>query len=154
MPSLSPSLSETIAQSWGIVTADQLLGDGLSSSMIRQLVRDRTLVGVHSGVYRMATSPLSFEARCVAACLADPHVLVTGLAAAQLWKFRHTPRREVPEVLTWHGQSPLAGGVVLRRSNVITAEDVVKRPDRIRVASPPRAWCDCAVHVDDAGSRS
>ena len=28
-------------------------------------------------------------------------------------------------------------------------EDVVQRPDGIRVASPPRAWFDCAVHLDD-----
>ena len=35
----------------------------------------------------MATSPDTSEARCVAACRADPHVVVGGVAAANLWEF-------------------------------------------------------------------
>jgi very-short-patch-repair endonuclease len=39
--------------------------------------------------------------------------------------------------------------VVLRRSNVIDESDAVQRADGIRVASPPRAWFDCARDIDD-----
>ena len=37
-------------------------------------------------VYRLATSPDTFEARCAAACLADPSAIITGVAAARLWE--------------------------------------------------------------------
>ena len=149
MPGLTPELSATVARRWGIVTATELLEIGLSSSIIRGLVRTGTLIGVHSGVYRMATSPDTFESRCVAACLADPEVVVTGLAAARLWQFRHTARPEIPEVLASHSRRPLAVGVRIRRTNVLHREDIVRRPDGIRVAAPPRAWFDCAWHLDD-----
>lgn len=64
-------------------------------------------------------------------------------------EFRHVPRAESPEILVEHGRTPLAAGVTLRRTNVLDPEDAVRRNDGIRVASPPRVWFDCAVHVDD-----
>ena len=97
----------------------------------------------------MATSPDTFEARCVAACLADPTAIVTGVAAARLWEFRHVWRPEVPQVMVAHDRTPITRGVVLRRSNAIDASDAVTRDDGIVVASPPRAWFDCARDVDD-----
>jgi very-short-patch-repair endonuclease len=39
--------------------------------------------------------------------------------------------------------------VQLRRSNVLDASDAVRRSDGIVVASPPRAWFDCARDLDD-----
>lgn len=37
----------------------------------------------------------------------------------------------------------------VRRTNVLQPEDTVLRDDGIRLASPPRTWFDCAVHLDD-----
>ena len=111
---------------------------------------ERILQRLHNGVYLIASAPLTFEARCAAACLADSEAVVTGPAAARLWEFRHVFRPSVPEVLVRHDRTPITSGVVLRRTNVLSAEDVVERADGIRVASPPRAWFDCASHLDDA----
>jgi very-short-patch-repair endonuclease len=116
---------------------------------VRRLVERGMLVAVHKRVYRFATSPDTFESRCAAACAADPFAIVSGVAAARLWEFRHTWRPDVPHLLVGHDRTPVTRGVVLRRSNVINDVDVVERRDGIRVASPPRAWFDCARDVDD-----
>ena len=149
MAHLSPPLATLVAACQGIVTARQLLADGWSRNAIRYQVESGALMGVHDGVYRIATSPDTFEARCVAACAADPSVVVTGPAAARLWDFRHVFRPEVPIVLVEHDRSPIAKGVVLRRTNVLDRSDWVERNDGVRVASPVRAWFDCARDIDD-----
>ena len=149
MAHLSPPLATLVAACQGIVTARQLLADGWSRNAIRYQVESGGLIGVHDGVYRIATSPDTFEARCVAACAADPSVVVTGPAAARLWDFRHVFRPEVPIVLVEHDRSPIAKGVVLRRTNVLDRSDWVERNDGVRVASPVRAWIDCARDLDD-----
>ncbi|MEZ5297843.1 MAG: type IV toxin-antitoxin system AbiEi family antitoxin domain-containing protein [Ilumatobacteraceae bacterium] len=149
MAHLSPPLATLVAACQGIVTARQLLADGWSRTAIRYQVESGALMGVHDGVYRIATSPDTFEARCVAACAADPSVVVTGPAAARLWDFRHVFRPEVPIVLVEHDRSPIAKGVVLRRTNVLDRSDWVERDDGVRVASPVRAWIDCARDLDD-----
>ena len=97
----------------------------------------------------MATSTDTFEARCAAACLADPLAIVGGVAAARLWEFRHVWRPDVPHLLVGHDRTPIVRGVVLRRSNVIDGSDAVVRDDGIVVASPPRAWFDCARDLSD-----
>lgn len=60
----------------------------------------------------------------------------------------------MPHVLIGHGQTPItSGGALLRRSNEIDPTDRVRRSDGIDgivIASPPRAWFDCARDLDDA----
>ncbi len=146
---LSNSLSTTIARRHGIVTRSELLADGWSIHQVRRAVQDCQLEIRHAGVYRVTTSPSTFESRCVAACLADPAIVVTGVAAGSLWGFRHVRRPDLPIVLAEHDRHPLAEGVVIRRTNVLTDDDRVVRKDGIVVASPPRAWFDCARDVGD-----
>lgn len=144
-----PSLNAHIARRHGIVTSTELTASGFSRDAIRYLLRNDVLIPVHRGVHRLATAPDSFESRCVAACAADVSAVVTTVAAGCLWSFRHIWRPDLPYVLVGHGSTPLTRGVVLRRSNVIGREDVVERDDGIRLASPPRAWFDCARDLDD-----
>lgn len=149
MATLSPSLARLIAHRHGIVTHDELTADGYTANTLRWQLANGVLVPVHRGVYRIATSPETFESRCAAACLADPSAIVTGISAGRLWTFRHVWRAEVPHVLVGHDRTPITKGVILRRSNVIDASDAVRRTDGIVVASPPRAWFDCARDLDD-----
>lgn len=150
MPFLSPQLVERAAQRHGAITALELVEDGLSSNIIRRFVREGMLCRIHHGVYRSALSPLTFELRCAAACMADPGVIVTGPAAARLWQFRHVPTVDHAVLTAAHDRTPLSNGVVIRRTNQLSAEDIVQRIDAIRVASPPRAWFDCARDLDDS----
>lgn len=149
MPIISRTLAATIAAHHGIVTHAELSTDGVTHHAIRRLVEHGLLVAVHKRVYRLATSSETFESRCAAACAADQFAIVSGVAAARLWEFRHVWRPDVPHLLVGHDRTPVTRGVVLRRSNVIDDIDVVERVDGIRVASPPRAWFDCARDVDD-----
>lgn len=149
MATISKKLAELVARRHGIVTHDELLADSHTRNSVRRLVRSGLLVVEHQHVYRLATSPDTFEARCAAASAADPSALVSGIAAARLWQCRHVWRCDVPHMLVAHDRTPITRGVVIRRSNVIADEDVVQRDDGIRVASPPRAWFDCARDLDD-----
>ena len=149
MVQLSRSLAAQIARRHGIVTRIDLLDDGYSHREVDRSVERGILIRLHNGVYRIATSPDSFESRCAAACAADPEVVITATAAARLWSFRHTWRPDSPIALVAHHRTPIARGVVLRRTNVLDDEDLVRRDDGITLASPPRAWFDCARDLDD-----
>ena len=131
MATISRPLAELVAQRHGIVTHDELLADGHTRHSVRRLVETGVLVVEHKQVYRVATSPDTFESRCAAACAADPSAIVTGVAAARLWEFRHVWRPELPHLLVAHDRTPITRNVVLRRSNVIDGSDAVARPDGI-----------------------
>jgi hypothetical protein len=149
MALISTDLARRVAGRHGIVTTAELVADGFSHRAISYHVEHGALVRVHQGVYRLATSADTFEARCAAACAADPDVVVTGAAAARLWEFRHVGRPDVPIVLVAHDRNPLANGVTIRRTNLLDDQDRVERPDGICVATPPRAWWDCARDLGD-----
>ena len=149
MPQLSAPLMQIAASRYGVVTAEQLTGDGFTRNSVRRLVTQNVLIRIHQGVYRHAMAADSFESRCVAACLADSRAVVTGVAAARLWNFHHVFRPERPVVLVEHDSTPLTSGVLLRRTNLLEAEEWLVRPDGISVASACRAWFDCARDVDD-----
>lgn len=149
MPDFSSDLAGRIAVRHGIVTRDELVADGVGPNMIRRLVTAGALVRCHDGVYRVATSPATFESRCAAACLADPDVVITGVAAGSIWGFHHVYEPELPIVLVAHDRTPLSRGVALRRTNVLDDEDRVVRNDGITIASPPRTWFDCARDLGD-----
>ncbi|MEL6892308.1 MAG: type IV toxin-antitoxin system AbiEi family antitoxin domain-containing protein, partial [Actinomycetota bacterium] len=141
-------IAELAARRHGVVLADEFEMHGVSTDARRRLARAGAIVSVHRGVYRLASAPDTFEAKCAAACVGSAAV-VTGLAAASLWGFRHARRPDLPSVLLPHDSNSLASGAIVRRTNVLDPEDVVERPDGIRIASPPRTWFDCARDVGD-----
>jgi hypothetical protein len=75
--------------------------------------------------------------------------VVTGRAAARLWGFRHIRYDGPPIVLAEHDRNPISGEIIIRRTNVLTPDDVHARPDGIAVASPVRSWFDCGRDVGD-----
>lgn len=149
MPAFTPTLNAMIATQHGVVTRQQLVTDGVTRDQIRRFVSEGSISRCHDGVYRMATSPDTFESRCTAVCFADPSIVVTGVAAARLWGFRHIKRSERPVVLVEHDRHPVSCAATVRRTNVLDEEDRVRRKDGIVLASPPRAWFDCARDLED-----
>ena len=144
MPQLSPDLAAMVARTHGIVDARQLIADGIGGNSIRRLVRSGALVRVHGGVYRMATSPDTFESRCAAACRADPQAVISGPAGANLWDFHHVFRAVVPTVLVGHDRTPLSRGVLLRRTNVLPLR-AHRRAPATAFASRVRRGCGSTV---------
>lgn len=149
MALLSNTLAAGVAARHGIVTVGELIADGYSPNAVKRQVRSGFLVRVHHDVLRIATSPDSFESRCAAACAADDEIVITGAAAARLWQFRHVFVADWPIALVAHDRTPIRNGVTIRRTNRLDDTDHVDRADGIRVASPPRAWFDCARDMDD-----
>jgi len=149
MPHFSPDLAALIARRHGAVTHFELIADGFNPASLRRLITAGVLLTHHRATYRVHTAPDTFEFRCAAASLAEHSAIVTGPAAARLWEFRHVGRTDVPVVLLEHDRNALTHGVIVRRSNRISAEEIVQRPDGIRIASPPRAWFDCARDLTD-----
>lgn len=149
MYNISADLAARVATTHGIVTTQQLTGDGATIHQIRDLMSNGVILRCHNGVCRIATSPNTFESKCAAACLADPSIVVTGIAAGHLWGFRHVGVPTTPIVLVEHDRHPLASRVTIRRTNVLDDVHRVRRDDGIVVASPPRAWFDCGRDLDD-----
>ncbi|MFT4657306.1 MAG: hypothetical protein ACJAXA_000624 [Candidatus Aldehydirespiratoraceae bacterium] len=149
MYNISIELAQQVADTYGVVTNTQLVADGATHHQIRELVSHDVIIRCHNGVYRVATSPATFESACAAACIADPSIVITGLAAAGLWGFRHAGTPTAPIALVEHGRHPLAPGVTIRRTNVLTTIHRVQRDDGIAIASPPRTWFDRGRDLND-----
>lgn len=149
MRHLPASLASVVAERHGIVARQELLAIGWSRHRIEEAVATGAFAPIHPGIYRTSTSPDTFESRCVATCLADPSLVVTGRAAARLWHFRHIRYEGAPIVLAAHDTNPISGGVLVRRTNELEAGDRVERTDGIVVANPVRTWFDCARDVND-----
>ena len=80
-------VSDVAGKQAGVVSRDQLLDLGFSSSAIQRAVSDGTFVWQHQGIYRVASAPASREARLWAAVLwAGEGAVLSHLTAAWLWK--------------------------------------------------------------------
>lgn len=139
-----------------VASVTELRDLGLTPDRIRGLVRGGALVPVHRGVYRAAGAPLGLELQARAACAARADYVVGGVSAGHLWEFRRLPRPgAVLHVLAPPGSAPRgSGSVSVRRSSVLEPEDVVHRPDGIRLTSPPRTAFDLAASLDAAALES
>jgi very-short-patch-repair endonuclease len=149
MAGFSPQLTEHFARHHGVVAVSGLRELGVSLHEQDKLVAARTLAQVHRGVYRLMAVPRSFEADCLAACVADHELVIAGTSAARLWRFKHTGTADVVVASVPHNRTPVSRGVVLRRTNVMADVDVVARPDGIRVTAPARTWFDRACDLSD-----
>ena len=149
MSTFSPRLTEHLARHHGVIGVCQLREFGVSLHQQDKLVADRVIAQVHRGVYRLVAVPRSFEANCLAACAADDELVIAGVSAARLWRFKHTNTADVVVASVAHDRTPVSRGVVLRRTNVMDDADIVVRPDGIRVTSPARTWFDRACELSD-----
>ena len=131
---------------YGVVSVAELDSLGVSADQRRRLVQAGHLLVLFEGVYRLASAPDTFLARCRAICLACRAAVITGRAAGKLWGVRRVgpePRRI--EVRVPHFAQSFGRDVIQRRCNVLDPEDVVNRPDGIRVISAARLPFDLAA---------
>jgi very-short-patch-repair endonuclease len=149
MGRFSPQLTEFLAAHHGVIGVCQLRDLGVSIHEQDKLVAARSIAQVHRGVYRLMAVPGSFEANCLAACIADDELVISGSSAARIWRFRHTHTADVVVASVSHDRTPVSRGVVLRRTNILGDTDIVVRPDGIRVTSPARTWFDRASELSD-----
>ena len=149
MSTLTPTVMRWFADHHGIASADDLTRLGVTTDRRVHLLHIGVLVIVHRGVYRIASTPSTFESRCRAACAASPDVGLSEATAARLWAFRGLrPCNEI-YVMAPHGAHPFSCDVLVRRTNHLPQNDLVELPGGLRVTTPPRTAFDLARHVPD-----
>ena len=101
------------------------------------------------GAYRTASVELDDIGRCCAVCLARPNAVVAGPTAGRLWGFRRLPHDRRVHVIAPPASNPaVARWVVPYRTAAIHPDDVIERPDGIRVTTRERTAFDLARHLD------
>lgn len=154
MPHDQRWLNAFLAAHWGVVTRRLMLAHGMSRSGIEHLLGRGDLVTLARGVYRSTAWPTSSEQVMVAVCLVCPTACVASTTAARMWGFRGMSD-PVIHVLVPHGSSPTVPGVTFHRTRRLPAEDIAgRRPDGIRLTSPPRSLVDAAAVVGEAATAS
>jgi hypothetical protein len=145
MPTFHPSLIAHMRTHHGIVGTTTLREIGLTRSQLRALVDSHELVRLHEGVYRHALWPDTFEARCAAACAADPSVVICCGGAGRLLQYRSCSH--VPLHVTSTSTAVVVDGIPLHRCPVMPVDHVIDRGDGIRLTAPRRFVFDIAKHV-------
>lgn len=126
----------------GVVTREQLLALGLSSSSIGRRVSAGRLHPVLSGVYRVGHRAPNVLAGYAAAVLAGgPGAALSGRAGVHLLGLARGPA-PVPEITTRHHRRVV--GVIVHRARTLDERDV-RRWHGIRVMTVPRLIVDLAA---------
>ena len=144
-----PDVPETFQRQYGVASIEQLLALGVARSTIGRARVRGTLAEVAPGVFMTAGATLTFEAKCVAALLyLGPDSYLSGGTAAALHGCRGMPRRTIHATIraTAHVTKP-PEWLRVHRSSWRLHDDVITRPDGIRLASPRRTLFDLASRM-------
>jgi hypothetical protein len=147
MHAFHPDVLALFSQQHGVANAEQLEAAGLTKFQIATMVRKRQLTVVHRSVYRLASSPVTIEATCAAACLADCGLAVSHQTAGRLWGIRHMTTA-VTHVTVATDRRPITDpGVRVHRSRAFDVGELTVRPDGIRLTKPARTLFDLSSVV-------
>jgi len=117
-------ISTLAARQWGVVARRQLLGAGLSPTIVRDGVRGGRLVRIHRGVYAVGHARLRREGWWLAAVLAvGPQAVLSHRDAAGLHGLRPANHARVDVTTTDRGRT---GGprIATHVTTVLDAQDV------------------------------
>lgn len=132
----------------GVVSRPQLLASGISADEIRGRLAGGSLRRLHPGVYATFGTPLVFESRMHAACLAaGPGAVASHRAALALWGLLdgHQPL----ELTARRSSHPVPDGVIVHRPNQLRAVDVATRRG-VLLTNPMRTLLDAGAAVPPA----
>jgi len=137
------------------VSSEVLAADGTSLDQRKRLVRAGVLERVVDGCYGFAGAPQDELVRCAALCTSRPQLVVAGPTAGRLWDIRRSPRDGVVHVLAPPASHPCREPWVRAyRTALIHGDEIVTRPDGIRVTNPPRTLVDLTRFLPDLELRS
>lgn len=153
MAAVDTVLADWLAAHHGVVGSTTLDELGVSRRHRLTLLEQRLLIEVHEGVYRSAYTAFDFDARCAAACMADPTLVVSCTSAGRLWDLRRCAGDDI-HVVTSRRTKPIRHGVVMHRTLALDTSDIVERDDGIRVTSPARTYFDLARHLGELSLES
>lgn len=153
MPSFNQQVAEFFHDHHGIASGDELYSLAIGRQERRCLMEAGVLVGVFEGVYRLASSPLTFHARCRAVCAADASLTLSCFTSGSLFDLRRCGSQWIHGI-TARVTKPVGPGVNVHRTRLDLAEHTIHRTDGIRHTDAPQTFFDLARHVNDLDLRS
>lgn len=128
----------------GHVSVAQAVSADLTLDDLYRLTKQRALVRVHLGVYRLASAPMTFKGRAIAAVLAGGEGAVASYSwAARLWGATRIPVTEQPEITRPGVSPPRIPGVTVHSSRELEGGDVTE-VEAVPVTSGARTAIDLA----------
>ncbi len=137
----------------GIATTTELAALGIEEQRRRELLAAGVLERLFEGVYRLTSSPLTFEARCRAVCAADESLTLCCFTAGALMGWRRCGTRWI-HCMTCRLAKPVGRSVRVHRTRLDLDDHIVTRVDGIRHTDAPQTFFDLARHVSDLDLRS
>lgn len=128
----------------GVITRAGFASIGLTARQAERTIASQRLVRMGPGVYRSPSVPAGRIQWMVAACLRQPLAAIAFTTAGQEWGYRGMRDPQV-HVLLPRGARLGLDGLVIHHTRRIDPVDVAgRRPDGIRLTSPPRTLFDAA----------
>ncbi len=147
-----PLVAERAADSWGVVSLDELFACGLTEAVVGAWVAAGHLHRVHHGVYAVGHVGLTPEGRWLAAMKASgPDALLSHTSSVMLLGLWPVEDRRA-EVTVPHGQVRAPAGIRVHRTRSLHPEDVVRHRG-IRTTSAARTILDLAPRLPDVALR-
>jgi hypothetical protein len=139
-------IANHMTRQMALVTRRQLYSEGISRKQIEQLVRNRTLLRLRCGVYRLRGAPVSWEQASLAAVLAGGDTAVAShSSAARLWVFRIQPATAL-EITVLRPRHPELEGVIVHSTTLLSPADVAERAG-VPCTSFERTLCDSTADL-------
>ena len=155
MPSLDGRVADWMRAHQTTVSTSFLDAAGITTDQRRLLVRSRVLTRVINGAYQFSGVEPDELSRCAAVCAGRPSLVIAGPTAGRIWKVRRSPRDDLIHVIAPPASQPCTESWVrVYRTAAIHADEIVYRPDGIRLTSPPRTTIDLARYLDDVALAS
>ena len=150
MPSLDHRVIQWMSGHCATVSASALDAAGVSTPQRNRLVRAGIIERVVDGGYRFGGAEPDELTRCAALCTARPHLIIAGPTAGRIWQIRRSPRDGLVHVIGPPASQPCREPWVRTyRTSHIFDDEIVVRPDGIRLTSPPRTLIDLARYLPD-----
>jgi very-short-patch-repair endonuclease len=148
MPSLDSRITSWMRDHHATISTEALVAAGISTPQRDRLVAAGVIERVIDGAYRFVGARNGELARCAALCTSRPHLVVGGPTAGRIWCIRRSPRDGLVHVIAPPASQPCRQPWVRAyRTALIRDDEIVIRPDGIRLTSPPRTLIDLTRYL-------
>jgi hypothetical protein len=145
-------VAQMAAESWGVLSLDELRACGLTKKAVGSRVRNGVLHPLHQGVYAVGHPNVPLVGRFLAAVKAcGPSAVLSHYSAAALFGFVEWDDR-YPEVTVAGSHSRRHPRLRVHRTRSLDPRDVGKQ-DGIPVTAPVRTVLDLAATLNDRSLR-
>jgi hypothetical protein len=141
-------VDELFRRQHGLITRAQALAAGLTRRQIDGLLSSGAWCRVGRGVYRIASTPVTFEQRALAACLlAGPDAVASHTTAGAILLVEGIRPGRI-EITVPHGRHPLVPGTTVHQARSLLPRERI-RVRGIPVTSLPRTLVDLAGRLSE-----